>query len=169
MSSSITFQKLLWFHGTFDWIYIILMIGGQLNRIQTRVNTFQLNFVTLGVHLIWIPLEIFRLRSGYRGNINETFPELILFLGLTFCTIILNCVPLIHYKERYPHELSCDIINLLVTLFELIFGFAVGTKFIKSHFASFKLRTAPIIDKNFSKKYNRVNDILSEREIQIGT
>ena len=38
MNSSLTFQKLLWFHATYDWVYIILMLGGQFNRIQTRDN-----------------------------------------------------------------------------------------------------------------------------------
>jgi len=108
-----------------------------------------MNLGILAVLLIWIPVEVFRLRSGYRGNINEAFPDLILFLGLTVCILILDLVPFAHYKQRYPHEFSCILINLLFAAFELVFGLAVGTKFIQSHFASFKLRTAPIIDKNF--------------------
>lgn len=168
MSSSLAFQKLLWFHGTFDWVYIILMIGGQLNRVQTR-DKLPVGAAILVVQLIWIPIEVFRLRSGYQGNIKETFPDLILFLGLTICILILNCVPLITFKQRYPHELSCVIINLLFTVFELIFGFAVGLRFIKSHFASFKLRTAPIIDRNFAAKYQKTNDIMGKREIELGT
>ena len=108
---------------------------------------------------MWIPVEAFRLRSGYKGNINETFPDLILFLGLTVCTLILDCVPLMNFTKRYPHELSCIIINILFTLLEFIFGFIVGFRFINSHFASFKLRTAPIIDKNFAKKYYGANDV----------
>jgi hypothetical protein len=144
------------------------MIGGQLNRVQTR-DKKAIGAAILAVQFIWIPIEVFRLRSGYKGNINETFPDLILFLGLTICILILNCVPLITFKERYPHELSCILINLLFTVFELIFGFAVGLRFIKSHFASFKLRTAPIIDRNFQQKYYRTNEIQSKRELELGT
>jgi hypothetical protein len=115
-------------------------------------------------------VEIVRLRSGYTGNINETFSDLILFLGLTFCILILDFLPFIHYKERFPHEVSCTLINCAFCLLELVFGFAVGLKFIRTHFASFKLRTAPIIDKNFQQKYSQTTqDIQSKREIEIGT
>jgi hypothetical protein len=120
--------------------------------------------------IIWIPVEALRLWAGYKGNINETFPDLILFLGLSVCVLILDFVPFVQYKDRFPHEFSCAVINCLFTLFELVFGFAVGLKFIKTHFASFKLRTAPIIDKNFQHKYAATaQDIKSKREIELGT
>lgn len=122
----------------------------------------------LAAFLIWIPVEIIRLRAGYQGNINETFPDLILFLGLTVCILILNFVPLVYFPSRFPHELSIVVINIVFSVFEVIFGFAVGLKFIKTHFASFKLRTAPIIDKNFQQKYARTLDIMGRREIELG-
>jgi hypothetical protein len=34
--------------------------------------------------------------------------------------------------------------------------------------AAFYLRTAPLIDKTFSKKFAGTNDIMSTREIQLG-
>jgi hypothetical protein len=34
--------------------------------------------------------------------------------------------------------------------------------------AAFYLRTAPLIDKSFAKKYQNTNDILSTREVQLG-
>ena len=57
-----------------------------------------MHFGILAVFFIWIPVEIFRLRSGYRGNINEAFPDLILFLGLTVCILILDLVPLAYFN-----------------------------------------------------------------------
>lgn len=123
----------------------------------------------LGAHIIWIPIEVLRLRSGYTGNINETFPELILFLGLCICSLVIDCVPFMYFKQRYPHELACMLINILFILFELVFGLAVVFRFIKGHFASFKLRTAPIIDRQFQKKYAvRSMDIAAQREIELG-
>lgn len=102
----------------------------------------------LAAHIIWIPVEVFRIRAGYTGNINETFPELILFLGLCVCTLVLDVVPFFVYRDQhFPHELACIIINILFTLFEIVFGISVVFRFIKGHFASFKLRTAPIVDK----------------------
>lgn len=167
LNSSLTFQKLLWFHATYDWVYIILMVGGQLNRIQTRDNMMKHVGILIAL-LVWIPVEILRLKSGYQGNINETFPDLILFLGTTVCSLVLNFVPFVEYNERLPHELSCLAINIIFTVFELIVGFAVGLKFIKSHFASFKLRTAPIIDRKFQQKYARTMDVNATREIELG-
>jgi hypothetical protein len=34
--------------------------------------------------------------------------------------------------------------------------------------AAFYLRTAPLIDKTFAKKYQNTNEILSTREVQLG-
>lgn len=167
MNSSLTFQKLLWFHSTYDWVYIILMLGGTLNRIQTQ-DSKTTAFATFACLLIWIPVELFRLRSGYSGNINENFPDLILFFGLSVCVLVLNLIPFVNLAQRFPHELSCIVINVLFTLIELVFGLAVGCNFMQKHFASFKLRTAPIIDKNFQKKYHRTADIQCKREMELG-
>ena len=127
-----------------------------------------LSYVVLALEVVWMPVEFYRLRFGYAGNINETFPELIAFLIFTFMFIIpLDIAPILS-QQMFPHENCLMIINLLFVIFEFIYGFVVVLEFMSSHFASFKLRTAPIIDKKFAKKYFGANDINSEREVQLG-
>ena len=71
------------------------MLLGQLHRMQTRELQDE-QYAFTAAMVAWIPLEYFRLRFGYRGNINETFPELIAFQIFTiFFTLPLAILPLI--------------------------------------------------------------------------
>ena len=54
------------------------MLLGQIHRLQTREMEDK-QYAYLACIVLWVPIEYFRLRFGYRGNINETFPELIAF------------------------------------------------------------------------------------------
>ena len=62
------------------------------------------------------------------------------------------------------------IINILFLIFEIIVGFFVMIKFSNTQSAAFYRRTAPLIDKNFRKKYKAVESqgTGSARDIQIG-
>ena len=144
------------------------MILGQIHRIQVR-NKKVLSIIMLALQFVWIPVEFSRLRFGYAGNINETFPELIAFLIFTFVFIIpLDISPLIN-GQMFPHETCLIIINLAFVIFEFVYGFIVVLEFMSSHFASFKLRTAPIIDKKFAKKYFGSQEVNAGRAVEIGT
>ena len=78
-------------------LYVTLMLFGLLHRFRTMKNDID-SYVNLACTLVWIPLEYFRLRYGYKGNINETFPELIAFQIFTiFFTLPLSVLPLTQY------------------------------------------------------------------------
>ena len=95
MNSSLTFQKLLWFHATYDIIFTILILGSNFHRVMVRQSSDILMLVVTALLIIWVPVEFARLRFGYSGNINETFPELIAFLIFTvFFIVPLSIVPL---------------------------------------------------------------------------
>jgi hypothetical protein len=95
MNSSLTFQKLLWFHATYDFIFTILILGSNFHRVMVRQSGDILMLVVTALLIIWVPVEFARLRFGYSGNINETFPELIAFLIFTvFFIVPLSIVPL---------------------------------------------------------------------------
>lgn len=95
MNSSLTFQKLLWFHLTFDCVYTVLIWGAVFNRAMTREYDI-ITVVTCALKIIWLPIELARIKYGYKGNINETFPELIAFLIFTICFVLpLSVLPLI--------------------------------------------------------------------------
>ncbi len=95
MNSSLTFQKLLWFHLTYDCVYTVLIWGAVFNRAMTREYDI-ITVVTCALKIIWLPIELARIKYGYKGNINETFPELIAFLIFTICFVLpLSVLPLI--------------------------------------------------------------------------
>lgn len=120
------------------------------------------------IYGFWFATEISRLRFAYRGNINETFPELIAFLIFTiFFTLPFSLTP-IFQPIVFPHEKATFGINICFIVFELILGVSVMRKFMKTQSAAFYLRTAPLIDKNIQKKYEGSADIGGEREVQIG-
>ena len=114
---------------------------------------------------VLIPVEYFRLRFGYKGNINETFPELIAFQIFTiFFTMPLAVAPMTS-KNKMPHERACAILNCGFIFFEFVYCTTLIQSFIKTQSAVFFLRTAPLIDKNFMKKYTGALDVNSVREI----
>ena len=168
LNSSLSFQKLLFYHATYQIIYIFLMVMSQVHRIQTRLVFNGDHYIVSGCIALWIPIEYFRVQFGYKGNINETFPELIAFQIFTiFFTIPLAVLPLTQ-NPLFPHETSCCILNVAFVFFEFVYCAILIQNFVKTQSAVFSLRTAPLIDKNFQKKYTGANDVNSVREIQLG-
>ena len=169
MTSSLTFQKLLFFHGTYDMVYFALMLGGTINKMNVRDlgGDSWLPMVTLIILGVWAPTEYFRLRFGYSGNIKESFSEVIAFLAFSFFVILLSGAPFIYIlaPPMLPHERFCIIVNIGFIIVEFINGCILVRRFMKMHAAAFYLRTAPILDKNFQKKYAGADDIMSVREI----
>ena len=153
MTSSLTFQKLLYYHGTYDIVHGTLLIGGILHKFNTRDFDPWLPLVALAIVAIWIPMEYFRIRFGYKGNINETFSEIVAFLVFSFFFVLpLSVAPIIYILEEMPllpHERTILIINVLFIFAEGINGLVIMNRFYKTQSAAFYLRTAPIIDKNF--------------------
>ena len=165
MNSSLTFQKLLWFHATYDIIFWILIAGSNFHRVMVRDSSDILMIVVTALYIIWIPIEIARIRFGYSGNINETFPELIAFLIFTLIFIVpISIIPLFQ-AHLFPHEKATLWINIAFVFFELLFGAFVMRKFMLTQSAAFYLRTAPLIDHSFAKRFAGSNDIMSTREI----
>ena len=71
-----------------------MMMLGQIQRILTLESNAETYMFTACLCL-WAPIEYFRLRFGYKGNINETFPELIAFQIFTcFFTLPLGILPM---------------------------------------------------------------------------
>ena len=95
MTSSLTFQKLLYYHGTYDIVHAVLMIGGILHKSIVRKGEVWLPIVALIIMGVWILIEYFRLGFGYKGNINETFTEIVAFLAFTVFALILSVAPVI--------------------------------------------------------------------------
>ena len=112
--------------------------------------------------------EIWRFNFGYMGNINESFPELIAFLILTFLFSLVFVILPYASKYKLPHEDAMYLINLLFLIFELIQGVFLCMKFSNTMTAAYYRRTAPILDKKFKKKYDNAYSSNHPRAVPIG-
>ena len=144
------------------------MIGGVLHKLNVRDEEIWLPIVSLVIIGLWMPVEYFRLKCGYSGNINETFADIVAFIA--FCVFVLllsgaQALGGLLEPPFLPHEMTCIAINILFILIEFIMGIVIVRRFYKTQSAVFYLRTAPILDKNFQKKYSGANDIMGVREI----
>ena len=93
MNSSLFFQMLLYYHSYYNILYgctliptgiLKLMIGSKMLPPILSVALTDLFCIT----------ELFRINFGYKGNINESFPELIAFLIQTgFFSLAFVIVP----------------------------------------------------------------------------
>ena len=109
--------------------------------------------------------EFFRINFGYKGNINESFPELIaFFLQSMLFSLTFTIVPYTS-QHQYPHEEAMYVINILFLIFEIIVGFFVMCEFSNTQVAALNRRIAPLLDKNFRKKYQAMENLGGKRDI----
>lgn len=79
MNSNLFFQMLLYYHAYYDMLYGLLLIPSGIYKILIGgADAFII--VSPAVTIFYCITELFRLNFGYRGNINESFPELIAFI-----------------------------------------------------------------------------------------
>lgn len=129
MNSSLTFQKLLWFHASFDIVYTVLVWGACFHKVMVREFDY-LTIVTCALMILWLPIEYARLTYGYSGNINEAFPELIAFLIFSFFFCLpLSILPL-NQKDLFPHEPVTLWLQVIFIVSEFIVGCFVMQKFM---------------------------------------
>lgn len=84
MNSSLSFQMMLYYHFFFDLMYFVVIFTSIIYKLWIlNFNIIDLLALIIGV-FIWFPVELARLNYGYKGNINETFPEMIAFIIFTF-------------------------------------------------------------------------------------
>jgi len=128
MNSNLTFQMLLYYHAYFDMIYAFLLIPSGICKILVG-GPDPLIIVSVVLTIFYCLTELFRLNFGYKGNINESFPELIAFIIQTFLfSIAFAVVPFIA-QFKYPHEDGLYVICLLFLFAELVVGSYVMIKF----------------------------------------
>jgi hypothetical protein len=72
MSSSLTFQMLLYYHFFFNILYLIVIFTTIIYKLWVfKFDILVIIALIIGV-IIWFPVEMARLNFGYKGNINET-------------------------------------------------------------------------------------------------
>ena len=153
VNSDLNFQMLLYYHGYYNILYAFILIPTSLYSLMVGpIN--ESNIIKFIMICVYCFTEIWRFNFGYMGNINESFPELIAFLILTFLfSLVFVIIPLLS-KSKFPHEDCMYVINLIFLIFELVIGIYLCSKFSNTMSAAYYRRTAPILDKKFKKKYD---------------
>ena len=117
--------------------------------------------------IFYVATELFRINFGYKGNINESCPELIAFLIQTFLfSLPFVIVPI--YTDKLPHEDCLYIISIVFLASEWVIGFFLCMKFSNTMSAAYYRRTAPILDKKFKRKYDNSIKSSHPRAIPLG-
>lgn len=126
ITSSLFFQKLLFYHSTYDIVYGVFMIAGALHKMSIwSEHELVWPIISLVVQIVWVPFEYFRIRFGYKGNINETFSEIVAFLfASAFFVLPISGVALLSWLDEFrpplPHEFTCIAINVAFLIAEIV-------------------------------------------------
>lgn len=168
VNSSLNFQMLLYYHGYFNIIYAGLILLGNLYQILIwKLSGNVMIIIKFILTILFCITEIFRLNFGYKGNINQSFPELIAFLIQT----LLFSLPFVivpFFTPKLPHEDCMYIISIIFLVFEWIIGFFLCMKFSNTMSAAYYRRTAPILDKKFKRKYDNSIKSSHPRAVPLG-
>ena len=81
INSNIYFQMLLYYHSYYDILYAVVLLPTGIYKMF--IGDMQNNpylIVSFVLTLIYGLTEVFRINFGYKGNIDESFPELLAFL-----------------------------------------------------------------------------------------
>lgn len=167
VNSDLNFQMLLYYHGYYNILYALILIPSGLYQLMV-FKTDQENIIKFIMTTVFCITEIWRFNFGYMGNINESFPELIAFLILTFLFSLVFVILPLTAEFKAPHEDAMYLINLLFLVSELILGVFLCMKFSNTMTAAYYRRTAPILDKKFKKKYDNAYNSNHPRAVPIG-
>jgi len=107
---------------------------------------------------------------GYRGNIEELFPELLAFwIFSVFFTLPLSISMWPWNRDFiFPHERMTIGIHLVFVICEILLGIKACREAKMKTRTSFHLRTAPLVDRMFIKKQRNSKDVNAIREIELG-
>ena len=78
MNSSLSFQMLIYYHVFYDILYASILIPTGFYKVLMASDD-ALIIISFILLLFYCLTELFRINFGYKGNINESFPELIAF------------------------------------------------------------------------------------------
>ena len=71
---------ILYYHWYFDFLYgSLLVVSGLYKLMIANIADDPLSIVSLLMTIMFLITESFRLKFGYSGNINESYPDLIAF------------------------------------------------------------------------------------------
>lgn len=104
VNSSLYFQMLLFYHSTYNILFTILMAWPCVYRLLWSFRVDEFNIIQPIILVVWIPIEYARLNFGWRGNLDELFPELFAFWIFTVIFSFPMQFSLQLIGPMFPHE-----------------------------------------------------------------
>ena len=112
---------LLYYHSYYDILYGVILIPTGVYKLMV-VDINIMIILSLVFTIFYCITEFFRLNFGYKGNINESFSELIAFSIQTLLfSLAFVVIPLIS-TSKFAHEDCMYIMNIVFLASELIIG-----------------------------------------------
>ena len=144
---------LLYYHSSYNILYVLLMAWPAVYRILFSFRLDEFCVIQPIILIVWIPIEYARLNFGWRGNLEELFPELFAFWIFSLIFTLPMMIAMQFIGPLFPHELMTIWINCFFNILEILYGTVVLYRAKVTQQTSKNLRVAPIIDKKFVKKY----------------
>ena len=79
MNSSLFFQMLLYYHSYYNILYAGILIPTGVLKLMLG-SKMLMPILSFALTVLYCCTEFFRMNFAYKGNINESFPELIAFV-----------------------------------------------------------------------------------------
>jgi len=138
--SNLTLQKLMYFNIYYDFLFFYLLLVVFLYKIYV-FQSHAFHIVRPILLVVWAFLEAFRFWNGYKGNLNESFPDLFFYNLLTCIACVLVIVMLI-FGKAFPLEIACEVIFLVFGILQILVGYYTMMRLSVSQEALFYLRSA---------------------------
>ena len=168
VNSSLNFQMLLYYHGYYNFLFAFIQIPCGFYQVFVGPKSGMNIIIKFIMTLFFCFTEIFRLNFGYKGNINESYPELIAFMIQTLLFSLAFVIVPFSIQVKFPHENCMYILSIIFLFCEFILGIFLCMKFSNTMTAAYYRRTAPILDKKFKKKYDNAIQSNNPRAIPLG-
>ena len=136
--------------------YSIVCFSFQFFALLFKLWVFKLNSFTITrfiLEIFWGIVEIYRLNIGFKANINESFPSLIIFLLISIVFSIAPQVLLIVGPHVLPLDISTVIIQFIFIFLEIIVCIFTMKGIINTKTALYILRNTSTVQvkPNFTK------------------
>ncbi|CAI2374077.1 unnamed protein product [Moneuplotes crassus] len=177
LSNNVYFQMVIFYNFFYSFLHAFLLFIILFYKLWVFDANEYREYISTALAILYLPLELTSLYFGYRGNINETFPELIAFMVFTIFFRFPMQLGIFFLRWRgdrvlnslFPMEYSLFYVIIVFLFLEFVFGIWTIKKVISSRTATFYLRNAKTVDSRYCKSFKaKDRQIRSSREIAIG-
>lgn len=140
ISSYLPLQVLLFYHYYYFFLLFTFLASLFIYKAQYFNYT---NIWDILVIIVQFLTEMLRIHFGAKGNLNESFSDLLAFVCLTFpISILFVGYEFYVFKITFPLEYALCIVQAIFIIFEFVFSIVAIRKLVKNQTAIFFLRNS---------------------------